>query len=278
LEGYVLGEPLGHGGSATVFRARDAGDPAALDVALKVLADDSGGPDERARLDREYGFAHQLHHQHIVTMYGHGPGWLAMQLVDGGTVVALRAMADRLAALGQVADALDYAHHRGIVHCDVKPSNILVFRDFPGSGAVLIDFGSAHSMAHDAGRRLTHVQVSLPYSAPELLHGRPPSAATDEYALACTAVQLITGKPPFPAETATALADAQLHSAPPRVSQQIAGVPRAFDSILAKAMAKDPELRYESCAEFVRFITRVLTPLMDELLEKDNQPRKTGSE
>jgi serine/threonine-protein kinase len=244
-----------------VFRAHSTqhgGDPVGAEVALKVLADDSQGPDERDRLEREYTFARELDHQHIVTMYAHGPGWLAMQLVDGGTVAGLQTLDRRLAALAQIADALDHTHRRGIVHCDVKPSNILVFKDFPGSGAVLIDFGSAHSTARDVGRRLTHIQASLPYAAPELLQGKPPSAATDEYALACTAVELVTGQPPFPANTATALVDAQLHRAPPRVSQQISWVPSAFDSILAKSMAKDPDRRYQSCAEFVRFITRVL--------------------
>jgi eukaryotic-like serine/threonine-protein kinase len=258
FEGYVVDAPLGHGGYATVYRAHDAAGPDRA-VALKILDDRHRGQVQMARLQREFEFAHQLDHPHIVRMYEHGPGWLTMELVSGGTVAHLPAMADRLTALGQIADALDYAHRRGIVHCDVKPSNILASLDFPRFGAVLIDFGVAHAMAEEVGRRPAHIEASLPYSAPELLHGHAPSAATDEYALACTTVELLTGSPPFTANTSMALAEAHLHQAPPRISHKISIVPHAFDSILAKAMAKSPENRYESCALFVSLIARTLT-------------------
>ena len=103
--------------------------------------------------------------------------WLTMELVDGGTASAVAENEDRLAALAQIADALDYTHRCGIVHCDVKPSNILVSQDF--SRAVLIDFGVAHAVAETVWHRPTHLEASLPYTAPELLRGRPPSARTD---------------------------------------------------------------------------------------------------
>ena len=82
--------------------------------------------------------------------------------------------------------------------------------------------------------------------------------ATDEYALACTAVELITGSPPFAAKTPIGLIDAHLHRPPPRRSHEISWLPRVFDSIVAKAMAKAPEDRYQSCREFVSLITRAL--------------------
>ena len=179
-----------------------------------------------------------------------------MELVSGGTVATLSAMPDRLAALTQIADALDYIHNRGIVHCDVKPSNILIHQDFSRDGAVLIDFGVARSITDDIGYRATNVEASLPYSAPELLTGHAPAEATDEYALACTAVELITGSPPFTASTPIGLIDAHLHKPPPRRSREIDWLPRVFDSILAKAMAKSPENRYQSCREFASLITR----------------------
>jgi eukaryotic-like serine/threonine-protein kinase len=278
LGGYTIDDELGHGGNATVYLAHGAD----RTVALKVLAEDRRHPDELGRLQREYTLARQLEHPHIVTMYDSGAYWLAMQYVDGGNAAILHDLAGRLAALAQIADALDYTHRKGIVHCDVKPTNILVADDFSRDGAVLIDFGVAHSLAEDAQLRLaqhpahsltldpakraalrppqrpTNIQASLPYAAPELLTGQQPTGATDEYALACTAVELITGKPPFVAPTPLALVDAQLHHAPPRVSHTVAWIPRAFDSILAKAMHKDPEARYESCSEFVRLITRAL--------------------
>jgi serine/threonine-protein kinase len=257
FEDYVVDAAVGHGGYATVYRAHDV---AGTDrqVALKILDERHRHAAQLAELRREFEFAHQLDHPHIVRMYERGPGWLAMELISGGTVTKLSGMADRLAALAQIADALDYAHHRTIVHCDVKPSNILVSLDFARNGAALIDFGVAHSITDDIGYRPTRVEASLQYSAPELLLGHAPTEATDEYALACTAVELITGSPPFTANTPMGLIDAHLRSPPPRRSREISWLPRVFDSILAKALAKSPENRYQSCRELVSLITRAL--------------------
>jgi eukaryotic-like serine/threonine-protein kinase len=191
-------------------------------------------------------------------VYECGEGWLAMELVEGGTATKLKGLTDRLAALAQIADALDYAHRLGIVHCDVKPSNILVQQSLSGYSATLIDFGVAMSITDDIGYRPTHVEASLPYSAPELLTGHAPSGATDEYALACTAVELITGAPPFTSTSKVGLIGAHLNSPPPHRSREIDWLPRVFDSILAKAMAKAPENRYQSCREFISLITRAL--------------------
>lgn len=281
FHGYVVAQALGHGGSATVYLAYQ---PSAANraVALKVLSPGHRTENRLERISREFDFAKRLPHPHIIEVYDRGIDWLTMQYIDGGNAGTLHNVDLRLQALAQIAGALDFAHRQGIVHCDVKPANILVHKDFAAGGAVLIDFGVAHSLAEDMAirlsrdatqrlsldpaRRITHqrtehpatVQASLPYAAPELLTGRAPCAATDEYALACTAVELITGTTPFVAATAGALIDAQLHQAPPRISRRISWIPHAFDSILAKAMAKDPDARYESCAEMVELITRVL--------------------
>lgn len=255
--GYVIEAALGHGGYATVYRAHHAAG-ADRAIALKVLDEQHRHQAQLARLRREFEFAHQLDHPHIVRVYERGPGWLSMALLTGGTIANLSTVPQRLAALTQIADALDYVHNHGIVHCDVKPSNILVQPHFSENDAVLIDFGVALSITDDIGYRPTHVEASLPYSAPELLTGHAPSEATDEYALACTAVELITGTPPFTASTQLGLINAQLNSAPPRRSREIDWLPRVFDSILAKAMAKNPEHRYQSCREFMSLITRAL--------------------
>ena len=102
-----------------------------------------------------------------------------MELLAGGGIANLETMANRLAALEQNADALEYPHNRAIVHCDVKPTNILMRGD--GARAVLIDFGVAHAIADDIGYRPTQVEASLPYSAPELITGHTPTEATNEY-------------------------------------------------------------------------------------------------
>lgn len=279
IAGYTATKVVGYGGSAVVYQARD---PDGAIVALKILDDRHRRPVQLARLQCEFDFARQLTHPNIVTVYAAGPGWLAMELLDGGTVNNLPGIAERLTALTQIAGALDHAHRRGIVHCDVKPANILV--DQPFSRAVLIDFGVAHSMAADVAvklaqdrharmsldpaRRITRqaprphpdIQASLPYSAPELLSGRTPLAATDQYALACTTVELLTGSPPFAADTAIALIDHQLYSRPPRISQRCNWIPPSVDSIIARAMAKDPDRRHDSCSEFVNLIAEALTP------------------
>jgi serine/threonine protein kinase len=228
-------------------------------VALKVL--DARHRDEvhLNRLAREYDFATTCSHPHVVAMRERGPHWLAMQLLAGGPITTLAERVDVLAALGQIGAALDYVHTRGVVHCDVKPTNILLCEHFSDGGAVLIDFGVARAFTDHLGRDITRIEASLPYTAPEVLYGRSPTAATDLYALACTAVELLFGAPPFTRPTTFALADDHLRSPVPRFARRIDWVPHAFDSILAKAMAKDPELRYDSCAEFIALITRALS-------------------
>lgn len=183
-----------------------------------------------------------------------------MEFMAGGPATNLPTRPDRLSALAQIAGALDYLHEHGVVHCDVKPANILLRANFDEYGAALADFGSAHVLGEAVPPRTTHVTASLPYSAPELLLGQPVSAATDEYGLVCSAVELLTGGPPFIAATAMGLTAAQLSSPPPRLSRRIAWLPHAFDSIVAKALAKQPAMRYPTCAEPIALITRLLRP------------------
>jgi serine/threonine-protein kinase len=257
FEDYVIEGVVGHGGSATVYRAHHAVTRTGP-VALKVLDDVHHDPLHMTRLLREFEFARRTAHPHVVTMYECGPGWLAMQFIGGGTVLNLTARQDRLTALAHIADALDHAHELGVVHCDVKPTNILVSETFSAGGAILTDFGIARAVTDDVMRRPTHIEASLPYAAPEVLHGHPPSAASDEYALACTTVELLTASPPFAAPTSMALVDAHLNSKVPKYSRRIDWLPRAFDSILAKAMAKSPDLRYQSCSEFISLVRRAI--------------------
>jgi serine/threonine-protein kinase len=252
--GYVVENQLGRGGEATVYLARHPSRTPEF-VAVKVLDGEHRSPDSTARLAREYRIAQRLRHRHIVAVYDHGPHWLAMQYVDGGNASRLSSLDARLAALREIAAALDHAHRDGVVHGDVKPANILVHQDFSQRGAVLIDFGVAHILAEDVWHRPAHVVTSLPYAAPELLQGRLPQAATDEYALACTALELLTGTLPFTADNPLALVDAHVHLPPPEVSKQIPWLSRSFDMVLARAIAKDPDRRYPSCTELVHHLT-----------------------
>lgn len=257
LDGYVIDREIGRGGHATVYQAHAARHPG-RPVALKVLDAHRRGPAEQARLHREFRLAHRLHHSHIVAMYEHGDFWLAMQFVDGGKSTRLQSQTDRLATLAQIADALDYLHGEGIVHSDVKPANILVAKDFSRGGSCLIDFSVAHAVVDNVFRRPKDLQASLSYAAPEMLRGHAPTAATDEYALACTAVELLTGAPPFDADTSTELVRAHLRGIPPRISHTVSWASRALDTVIARAMARDPEVRYQCCSEFVEHLSRVL--------------------
>src|SRR5207249_4649866 len=112
FEGYVVDAALGRGGYATVYRAHDAAVPDRV-LALKILDDHHRRPAQIARLQREFDFAHGLDHPHVITVYECGPGWLAMELIEGGTVARLQGLVDRLTALSQIAGALDYAHRHG---------------------------------------------------------------------------------------------------------------------------------------------------------------------
>lgn len=277
IAGYAVDDIVGRGGWAVVYRARDSGGHA---VALKVLNETHREPAHCERLRREFEFARRAEHRNVVKVFAAGPNWLAMELVGGGPVTGLATRTDQVTALGQLAAALDHTHRLGIVHCDVKPANVLI--DHPFARAVLIDFGVAHSLAEDVAarlgadatgrltldpaRRITHqsaaprpqVQASLPYSAPELITGRAPSAATDQYALACTAMEILTGSPPFAASTAVKMIEQQLDSPPPRISARADGIPHVMDAIFAKALAKDPDRRYGSCAEFVGLLANAL--------------------
>jgi serine/threonine-protein kinase len=259
FDDFAIEGLVGRGGSATVYLAQRISRPGPA-LALKVLDERHRAPSDLERLHREFEFARRAAHPHVVVVDECGDGWLAMELVDGGTVSTLGTLPALLTALTDVAEALDHAHRLGIVHCDVKPSNILVHSDFSVRGAVLVDFGVARSLTERAPRPATRIDASLPYTAPEILHGRTASAASDEYALACTAVELLIGTPPFVASTAMGLIDAHLSQPVPRYSRRLAWVSHAFDSILAKAMAKDPDHRYATCSEFVRLVARALTP------------------
>jgi serine/threonine protein kinase len=256
FEGYVVDTTLGRGGYAAVYRAHTAAEPNHT-VALKVLDEHHRGDDQIAKLRKEFEFAHQLDHPNVITVYRQGHGWLTMELVEGGAATGLTTTTDKLRALAQIADALDYIHQCGIVHCDVKPTNILVSADF--SRSVLIDFGVAFAVAETARWHATRIETSLPYTAPELLRGRPPSALTDQYALACTAVELLIGHPPYSAETWMELVDAHLSRPVPSYSNKIAWVPRLFDTWLHRALAKIPESRYDSCRQLVEQLDRALS-------------------
>ncbi|GAA4551534.1 serine/threonine-protein kinase [Pseudonocardia xishanensis] len=254
---YTIEELLGRGGMGEVYRAFDT--ETDREVALKVLpphlADD---PEYTERFRRECRSAAKLRDPHVVPIhrYGEIDGrlYLDMRLVSGsdlGTRLAERGPLSPAAAVSvvsQIASALDSAHAEGMVHRDVKPSNILLTgpEDNPVElFAYLFDFGIASSTGVSAGdEQLTRsgtVPGSVAYLAPERFHGVPADPRVDVYALACVLHQSLTGKPPFAGDLPT-LMHAHLHLPVPLIDR--ADVPAGLDDVVARGMAKDPAHRY----------------------------------
>ncbi|MFD8248901.1 serine/threonine-protein kinase [Nocardia sp. NPDC059691] len=266
--GFVVRAPLGHGGSSHVYLAEDP--EWSRPVSLKILGpEDSRSPEARARFVHEFDILSALRHPDIVRMYTHGETdgrlWSAHEYVAGATGSTLVRSPHRypdlrrvLHVLTHVAAGLDFAHANGVVHLDVKPANVLVGTD--ESTVKISDFDSARWLDRPEPPLATNgfVVVSVPYAAPELLRAETVSPATDQYALACSAVELLTGHTPFSRENLMATAEAQLREPPPALSAQHRWIPPEVDAILHRALAKAPGDRYDSCAELVRLLTEAL--------------------
>jgi serine/threonine-protein kinase len=248
---------LGRGGMGVVYRGTELrlGRP----VALKLIAtEQASDPDVRERFEREARLTASIEHPNVVPVYGAGEEdghlYLVMRYVPGTDLHHLLRQDGRLAParaatiVAQVGGALDAAHAAGLVHRDVKPANVLVGAE----AAYLSDFGITRVQASDT--RITDSGNwigTVDFMAPEHLRGEPTDARADVYALGCVLYTALTGTPPFRRETVPATITAHLHDAPPRPSET-PGVPVAFDSVIARALAKDPADRYPSAGDLGR--------------------------
>ncbi|WP_152974011.1 bifunctional serine/threonine-protein kinase/formylglycine-generating enzyme family protein, partial [Levilinea saccharolytica] len=162
---------------------------------------------------------------------------------------------EALTVLQDVGAALCFAHQRGIIHRDVKPSNILLSRE-PGEGAVLSDFSLVKAVSASVVKTSSHIIIGTPqYIPPEVWHGKVPTPAVDQYALACVLVELLTGRILFDGPTPPAVMAA--HFQPPRLPQAWpAEVPEAFTQLITKALAPEPEQRYSGIKEFIQVLTQ----------------------
>ncbi|GAB2726750.1 serine/threonine-protein kinase [Nocardia thraciensis] len=267
--GFVIKTQLGQGGSSAVYLAQDR--ECSRTVSLKVLGpNDSGSSAARARFVHEFEILSALRHPDIVRMYDHGEFrgrlWSAHEYVAGTTGSALVRMPHQhpnlrrvLHMLTHVAAGLDFAHANDVVHLDVKPANVLLGTTEPAAVRVS-DFDQARWLHRPEPDLATDgfVVVSVPYAAPELLRAGAVSPATDQYGLACSAVELLTGRPPFVRANLNATASAHLHDPPPEISETRHWIPPEVDTILHRALAKDPAARYDSCGEPVRLLSEAL--------------------
>jgi serine/threonine protein kinase len=240
IVGYRLDEAIGRGGMAIVFRAFD--ESLNRQVAVKILAPELAlDEDFRQRFIRESQLAAQVDHPHIIPVFAAGEAdgvlYIAMRYVPGGDVGSLirregALPAARAAAIiSSMAAALDAAHEAGLVHRDVKPTNMLVdVRPGYPDHIYLSDFGIAKSASSTSGLTQTGSFLgTLEYSAPEQIQGHPVDGRADQYALACSASMVLAGSPPFHRDSDLAVLHAQLSEPPAPLAGRVPGIPAAVD-------------------------------------------------
>jgi serine/threonine-protein kinase len=269
--GYRILRLLGSGGMGEVYLVQHPRLP--RQEALKVLRPDiSSDTSFRERFIREADLAAGLRHPHVVAIHDRGEHddqlWIAMDYIDGTDLA--HQMAQRYPAgmpidvvvptVIAVASALDYAHKKNLLHRDVKPANI-IGADFAADDPTvfLADFGIARPIDDTCGITTTNMTVgTVAYAAPEQLMGEPIDGRADEYALAATTYHLLTGSQLFPHSNPAVVISRHLNAPPPAIADtrpHIAGL----DSVLAVALAKDPERRFACCADFARALEECTT-------------------
>ncbi len=249
---YVLDRELGGGGMSRVFVAEET--TLGRRVVVKVLAPSLTAELDTGRFQREIRIAASLQHPHIAPVHSAGEaagllyytmpfveGESLRQHIDRGGPVPL---AEAVRLLGEIADALVYAHRRRIVHRDLKPANILL----EAGHALIIDFGIAKALSAAAegphastGLTSTGLVLGTPtYMAPEQAAGDPIDHRVDLYALGCIGYELLTGRPPFRGDSARELIAAHIADVPEPVTDHRAGVPAALAELVMRLLAKQP--------------------------------------
>ncbi|MEA2220892.1 MAG: hypothetical protein QOJ35_3518 [Solirubrobacteraceae bacterium] len=251
LGSYRLEEQLGEGAMGCVFRAYREGsdDPVALKVVRLELADDIR---YRKRFLHEARAASEVKHRHLVDVLDAGEvdgrQFLAMRFVRGRMLEShIRedgpmAVSEIVRIVSEIGGALDALHAGGVVHRDIKASNIMLDED-DGHAAALTDFGLAKGLGYDALTRPGQILGTLDYLAPERIRGEQASPASDIYGLGCVVYECVTGMPPFGSKGAMEAAFSHLEEQPADPSQKRKDLPRGFGAAVNAALEKDPNDR-----------------------------------
>jgi serine/threonine protein kinase len=257
---YRLLELVGSGGMAVVYLGMDT--LLQRRVAVKVLRESySGDPAFLARFRREAQAAANLDHPNIVTVYDVGQDgdrhYIVMEYVQGEDLKTLIRQKGQL----EVNEALDiaidiaagvgHAHKAGVIHCDVKPQNVLVTRD---GRAMVTDFGIARALSESGLTESDTVWGSPLYFSPEQAAGDPPSPASDVYSIGVVMYEMLAGKPPFQAEKTAALALMHMREEPTPLAVRNPQVPPQLEWIIRKVMAKEPSARYRNAEQLARIL------------------------
>jgi len=265
-ERYAIDREIGRGGMATVYVARDLKHDRR--VAIKVLREDLAAAVGAERFLAEIRVTASLVHPHILPLFDSGSAdgllWYAMPFVEGETLRSYLAregplpIAEAVRLAREVADALDHAHLRGIVHRDVKPENVLL----QDGHALVADFGIALALDQAGDERITRTGLTLgtpQYMAPEQAAGeRVVDARVDVYALGAMLHEMLAGEPPLAAPTRQGVVRRMMHELPPALATRRPEVPSFINAAVQMALAKRPEHRFPSAAAFAAVLAAPL--------------------
>ncbi|CDQ44693.1 serine/threonine-protein kinase [Mycolicibacterium neoaurum] len=284
--GYTIVRALGAGGMGEVYLAQHPRLP--RQDALKILLAQVSTDDEyRQRFEREADIAATLWHPHIVGVHDRGESdgqlWIAMDYVPG-TDAARLLRGDHpqglppqqvIQIVTAVAEALDYAHQRNLLHRDVKPANILICGPDSGDQRIMLaDFGIARWSDDVSGLTATNMTVgTVSYAAPEQLMGNPLDGRSDQYALAATAYELLSGTPPFRNSNPAVVISQHLSASPPAIGSRRPELAH-LDPVFTKALAKEPGDRFDRCTDFARALGHQLAGDTSEQTRLAPAPKK----